>query len=79
MYPPNEELHRHHRTGTDPYNAPVTGGSTRSGLIAMLIILMLLGGLIAYSSLSSPPAETPAAVETEAPDSIMSGGATEPR
>lgn len=79
MYPPNDELHRYHRTGTDPYNAPVTGRSTRSGLIAMLIILMLLGGLIAYSSLSSPPAQTPAAVGTEAPDSVIGGGATESR
>ncbi|MEI4194279.1 hypothetical protein V8359_00500 [Roseovarius sp. E0-M6] len=77
MYPPNEELQRYPRHGTDPYNSPVTSTSGRGGLITMLVIVVFVGSLIAYSSLSGPPADAPPAVDTEAPESITGSGATE--
>lgn len=79
MHPPNEDLHRYSRNGVDPYNSPAADTSARGGLVAMLIILAFVGGLIAYSSLSTLPAEVPPAVDTEATESIIGSGATEIR
>lgn len=77
MYPSNERLHRYPRNGTDPHTGPVSGGSSRGSLIALLIILGLVGGLIAYSSLVSPPADSPSAGEADPPQSIVGSGAPE--
>lgn len=78
MHTPNEELHRYRRNGGDPYNSPAASGPASGGLVALLIIVMLLGGLIAYGSLSTPSA-VPPAVDTEAPEGITGSGTTEIR
>jgi hypothetical protein len=61
----------------DPYNAPIAGGTARGGLIALLVIMVLLGGLLAYGTLVSPPAETPPVGEANPPQSIIGGDAPE--
>ncbi|MCZ0811413.1 MAG: hypothetical protein ACQEVT_02990 [Pseudomonadota bacterium] len=80
MHPPNEELHRYPRNGVDPDKVPAAGSSSWGGLTVLLFIVVLMSGLIVYSSLSTPPAQPPTpAVDTEAPDSITSttGAGTE--
>ncbi|MFO7772216.1 MAG: hypothetical protein R6V38_12905 [Roseovarius gahaiensis] len=77
MYRDNEEMHRYPRNGIDPENSSAAGSSSRVGLTALLIIVVLMSGLIVYTSLGGSPAQTPAPkVDTEAPDSITSSGGT---
>lgn len=74
----NEEFHRQSRNGMDPYTAPVGRSSGNGGLVALLVIVVLFGGLIVYGTIGTPPADgTSPAVGTEAPESIMGDRATE--
>jgi len=54
----------------------------RGGLVALLIILVLLGGLVACSSLRTPPAEVPEpmieSAAPAAPESMTGGSAGNP-
>jgi len=60
----------------DPYNLPESSGPGWGGATALLVVLVLLGGLIAYSTLSTPPADAPAPAADPAPTQTMpSGGA----
>lgn len=77
MYSPQDETQRYSRNGADPYHSAVPEGSGNGGLIALLVIVVFMGGVIAFSSVSSTtdeaPLSTPAA---ETPDSITGGGGT---
>lgn len=78
MYPPNpnDDLQRHVRNSTDPYNASVGGNSTRGSVIALLVIVAVIGGIIILSMVGEPPAQAPAAEsEAPAPESITGGSA----
>ena len=76
MYTPNEDLRRQSQRDLQRYGPPgyESSGSTRGGLVALLVLVVLLGGLIAYSSLSGAPVdENGNLTDTTAPQSIMNG------
>jgi len=77
MHPPHEDMHRYTRNAGDPYNSPGAGGSAQGGLAALLIILVILGGLVIYSSLTTPSTDAPPAVDAEVRESITGAGATD--
>lgn len=80
MYTPQDDMRRQANRDLNRYGAPSYESSMPAGggLVALLIVVVLIGGLIALSMLSpSPDAGTgnPAPSEATAPESI-SGSAT---
>lgn len=73
----DNDPHRHPRNAKDAPTPAKAGSSGRGGLTALPIVVVLLGGLVAYSSLGPPPAETPApATEPATPESITDSPAS---
>lgn len=78
MYTPNDDLKRQSQRDLRRYGPPGydSSGSTRGGLVALLVLVVLIGGLIAYSTLSGAPVdENGNLTDTTAPQSITSGSA----
>ncbi|EAQ23264.1 hypothetical protein [Roseovarius sp. 217] len=80
MYTPNDDIQRQanrdrNRYGPSGYDA---GASTRGGLIGLLVIVVLMGGLIAFSMLSPSPTSNSTNPDAEtAPASVIDGSAAE--
>lgn len=74
---PNDDLQSHVRNTADPYNANPSGNTGRGGLIALLMIVVVIGGIVVLSSISAPPAQAPTPAQAPAPESIT-GGTTAP-
>lgn len=75
MYSPHDETRRYSRDGLDPYNSPSPEGTGNGGLIALLVVILFIGGVIAFSSSGSGPEETPEpAAGAETPQSVTGGG-----
>ncbi|RXV66463.1 hypothetical protein C6W92_04710 [Roseovarius sp. A46] len=74
---PNDDLQSHVRNTADPYNANPSGNTGRGGLIALLMIVVVIGGIVVLSSIAAPPAQAPTPAQAPAPESIT-GGTTAP-
>lgn len=80
MYTPNDDIQRQANRDLNRYGPPGydSGASTRGGLVGLLVIVVLMGGLIAFSMLSpSPTSESTTPAGETAPTSVIDGSSSE--
>ncbi|KJS41719.1 MAG: hypothetical protein VR71_17710 [Roseovarius sp. BRH_c41] len=80
MYTPNDDIQRQANRDLNRYGPPGydAGASTRGGLVGLLVIVVLMGGLIAFSMLSPSPTSDSTNPDAEtAPASVIDGSAAE--
>ena len=74
MYTPQDDVHRQANRDLNRYGPPGhdLGAGARGGLTGLLIVVILMGGLIAFSMLSPSRDSTPPAIDA-APSSVIDG------
>ena len=80
MYTPQDDIHRQANRDLNRYGPPGhdPAAGTRGGLTGLLVVVILMGGLIAFSMLSpSTTGDSTNPDATTAPASVMDGATSE--
>jgi hypothetical protein len=77
MYTPQDDIHRQANRDLNRYGPPGhdPGAGTRGGLTGLLVVVILMGGLIAFSMLS-PSTTGDSTAPAPAPTSVIDGASS---